>query len=370
MLFVAEALHNMPVGQMGNYQEYLKRMPTPLREIESAPVRQHMFGNPFKIDKRMIIDEADIDLIGGQGKGRKEPNPNAGAMSPTQVPVSSINNINRGVKRKAGPIPKDYVFTPYKFRRRSIYDDDSSSDGYFSSTPSSPNPYNPSSPIPDAPMYSYSEPVLLQQNGRLSDEIPPVVNNILPESFSSLERLIETSTQNLPYTKPTTNGINSSYTPPAIAIVPTIKPHEDVPRVEIPSENKAIVKIEQNNSVIHEVVVQIPVKVESPIVENGTSPLPSTTHLQPDAPQKMIVTNHKTSKSKKNVDGHVKAKPGTPPPEKAEPPPVDDENTRQKNLTLRDELYVEIRRPILSKSELIPYYSKFLAFRSLFYFHR
>lgn len=45
----------MPVSQMGNYQEYLKRMPSPLREVESTPVRQHMFGNPFKIDKVFIL---------------------------------------------------------------------------------------------------------------------------------------------------------------------------------------------------------------------------------------------------------------------------------------------------------------------------
>ena len=32
-------------------QDYLKKMTPPLREIESTPVRQHMFGNPFKIDK-------------------------------------------------------------------------------------------------------------------------------------------------------------------------------------------------------------------------------------------------------------------------------------------------------------------------------
>lgn len=44
----------MPVSQMGNYQEYLKRMTSPLREVESMPVRQHMFGNPFKIDKVCI----------------------------------------------------------------------------------------------------------------------------------------------------------------------------------------------------------------------------------------------------------------------------------------------------------------------------
>lgn len=47
--------HSMPVCQMGNYQEYLKRMQPQLREIESVPVRQHMFGNPFKIDKVMVI---------------------------------------------------------------------------------------------------------------------------------------------------------------------------------------------------------------------------------------------------------------------------------------------------------------------------
>lgn len=46
-----DSLHSMPVAQMGNYQEYLKRMTPQLREIESTPVRQHMFGNPFKIDK-------------------------------------------------------------------------------------------------------------------------------------------------------------------------------------------------------------------------------------------------------------------------------------------------------------------------------
>jgi len=48
---ILDVVHSMPVSQMGNYQEYLKRMTSPLREVESMPVRQHMFGNPFKIDK-------------------------------------------------------------------------------------------------------------------------------------------------------------------------------------------------------------------------------------------------------------------------------------------------------------------------------
>ncbi len=54
MLFltiIPDELHSIPVQQMGNYQEYLKRLPSPLRELEHQPVRQHMFGNPFKVNK-------------------------------------------------------------------------------------------------------------------------------------------------------------------------------------------------------------------------------------------------------------------------------------------------------------------------------
>lgn len=65
-----DSAHSLPISQMGNYQEYLKRQTPQLREIESTPVRQHMFGNPFKIDKRMMVDEADIDLVGSPGTNR------------------------------------------------------------------------------------------------------------------------------------------------------------------------------------------------------------------------------------------------------------------------------------------------------------
>ncbi|CAG4965219.1 unnamed protein product [Colias eurytheme] len=94
-----DSVHSMPVAQMGNYQEYLKRMTPQLREIESQPVRQHMFGNPFKIDKRMMVDEADIDPMGtvrssgGSGVGKR------GAESPRAAPP----------KRKAGPLPPHIV---------------------------------------------------------------------------------------------------------------------------------------------------------------------------------------------------------------------------------------------------------------------
>ena len=49
--YVVDIVHSVPVQQMGNYQEYLKKMPQPLRELETQPVRLHMFGNPFKVNK-------------------------------------------------------------------------------------------------------------------------------------------------------------------------------------------------------------------------------------------------------------------------------------------------------------------------------
>lgn len=94
-----DQMHSLPVGQMGNYQEYLKRLPAPLREIESIPVRQHMFGNPFKIDKRMMVDEADIDLVGSGGGA----SPMRGQKRMLDSPVGSPKP-----KRKPGPLPKDF----------------------------------------------------------------------------------------------------------------------------------------------------------------------------------------------------------------------------------------------------------------------
>lgn len=54
MFFPLDYLHSIPVAQMGNYQEYLKMMPSPLREIDpDQPKRLHTFGNPFKQDKKV-----------------------------------------------------------------------------------------------------------------------------------------------------------------------------------------------------------------------------------------------------------------------------------------------------------------------------
>ncbi|XP_014256090.2 integrator complex subunit 6 [Cimex lectularius] len=119
-----DVLHSMPISQMGNYQEHLKKTQPLLREVESAPVRQHMFGNPFKIDKRMMVDEADIDMtnIGSSGKGHKR---------------ALDGGPARPNKRKPGPIPREVTF------RR----------------PSSPIPPSPS-PSPPPPPQLTNLPVL------------------------------------------------------------------------------------------------------------------------------------------------------------------------------------------------------------------
>ncbi|XP_066955272.1 integrator complex subunit 6 isoform X1 [Macrobrachium rosenbergii] len=99
-----DQLHCRPINQMGNYQDYLKKMTPPLREIESTPVRQHMFGNPFKIDKKMsmMVDEADVDLMGtGGGAG--------GGGRTSKRPVESQSPSGRPNKRRRGPLPQDFT---------------------------------------------------------------------------------------------------------------------------------------------------------------------------------------------------------------------------------------------------------------------
>ncbi|XP_041653794.1 integrator complex subunit 6 [Cheilinus undulatus] len=100
-------LHSIPVAQMGNYQEYLKMMPSPLREIDpDQPKRLHTFGNPFKQDKKgMMIDEADEFVAGPQNRKRgNSGDSNLGitvkrrrSMSPLlrrpQTPLGSTNNM-------------------------------------------------------------------------------------------------------------------------------------------------------------------------------------------------------------------------------------------------------------------------------------
>lgn len=51
--FCPDQLHSVPIAQMGNYQDFLKAAPQPLRDADpEQPKRLHTFGNPFKLDKK------------------------------------------------------------------------------------------------------------------------------------------------------------------------------------------------------------------------------------------------------------------------------------------------------------------------------
>ncbi|XP_007547320.1 integrator complex subunit 6 [Poecilia formosa] len=69
----SDQLHSVPIAQMGNYQDFLKSAPQPLRDADpEQPKRLHTFGNPFKLDKKgMMIDEADEFVTGPQNKGKR-----------------------------------------------------------------------------------------------------------------------------------------------------------------------------------------------------------------------------------------------------------------------------------------------------------
>ncbi|XP_014313633.1 integrator complex subunit 6-like isoform X1 [Myotis lucifugus] len=87
-----DSLHSVPVAQMGNYQEYLKTLASPLREIDpDQPKRLHTFGNPFKQDKKgMMIDEADEFVTGPQNKVKRPGEPNSPLSSKRRRSMSLL----------------------------------------------------------------------------------------------------------------------------------------------------------------------------------------------------------------------------------------------------------------------------------------
>ena len=91
--------HSLPIGQMGNYQDYLKKQPLPLRELESAPVRQHMFGNPFKTNKNLMMMTDEVSGLGGVDEVQIV---NAGGQTPVSGgTVGGLQHLGRGLKRPA-----------------------------------------------------------------------------------------------------------------------------------------------------------------------------------------------------------------------------------------------------------------------------
>eukprot|EP00794_Sanderia_malayensis_P011193 gene11193-12367_t len=89
--------HFMAIGQMGNYQDYLK-VSAPLREVDPGQARLHAFGNPFKLkqDHQLYaVDEADVnEAMAGPG------------MSPKKRPgENSWNNSGKKRRKNENPPP-------------------------------------------------------------------------------------------------------------------------------------------------------------------------------------------------------------------------------------------------------------------------
>ncbi|CAF2136630.1 unnamed protein product [Rotaria magnacalcarata] len=101
-----DALHSVPIKEMSNYDEYPRATSqiAPLREIDAQPVRQHVFGNPFKVNKP--IDEID-ELVGSSAVSQPQ---QATSRKRSQLESTLTSGIG-GMKKKRTPLVlKNYVY--------------------------------------------------------------------------------------------------------------------------------------------------------------------------------------------------------------------------------------------------------------------
>ncbi|XP_072745127.1 integrator complex subunit 6 [Anoplolepis gracilipes] len=293
-------VHSMPLAQMGNYQEYLKRMTPPLREIESVPVRQHMFGNPFKIDKRMMVDEADIDIVGATSSTSKSglkrtlsQSDGGGSSSPRPPPN----------KRKPGPIPKDVIV------RRPSY--------------SSPANTPPSSPIP-----------WVMEDVKNQATAVPVADMNTPPTLTSLPNTLPSHVSSVPCPSVSEKLVNGlAEMPPAIPVfepipVEHINNHMDTPPVLTPIVNnidtlsisKGEVKSERTDN-----------------VRNECSRLPVNDCIENSA---RVVD----SGIEERLSNHVEEKRELKPEKEKKLTKKELEDIRRHNLNIRELVYKEVRR--------------------------
>lgn len=102
-------LHSISIQDMGNYHEYLKNQAQPLRELETQLVRQHMFGNPFKLvskDQRTSMFGADeIDEV-FEESAENQQNQQQQKSQTQSTQSSSQPNAKRSGSTVGGPATK------------------------------------------------------------------------------------------------------------------------------------------------------------------------------------------------------------------------------------------------------------------------
>lgn len=176
----SDTRHTLPIAQMGNYQDYLKKQPLPLRELESQPVRQHMFGNPFKINKNLMMGADEVSGIGAIDEVHLVTAGTPTASTPRGVkrPVEMMSQPGPP-KRRKGALPKDFQFVS-----------PSSSPVHSSSPPSSPsvtpNPISSSVPVIPPALLNPLSPVVATPPPVVTPSRPSLANGVTVAGVGSL----------------------------------------------------------------------------------------------------------------------------------------------------------------------------------------
>ena len=103
--------HCIAVGQMGNYQEFVRRQPPPLRSIGNQPARINTFGNPFKVNKNLLsVDEADEAVNSPDAQFKAKPRNKPPDAGPVKAANGSGSDGPVNKKRKAGPMSKEVSY--------------------------------------------------------------------------------------------------------------------------------------------------------------------------------------------------------------------------------------------------------------------
>jgi len=105
-------IHSIPIQDMGNYHDYLKNHTQPLRELENQMVRQHMFGNPFKLvskEQKAMFGADEIDEV------YEESAENQQQKTPQQPIKRASSEIYRGSSNKRrgtkGPLSRSISYS-------------------------------------------------------------------------------------------------------------------------------------------------------------------------------------------------------------------------------------------------------------------
>lgn len=115
---------------MGNYHDYLKNMTPPLRELENQLVRQHMFGNPFKLvskEQKAMFGADEIDEVYEESAENQQ---QKSLQQPIRRTSSEIykgsSNKRRGTK---GPLSRSISYSKIYSSRSSM--STTSDSGFF-----------------------------------------------------------------------------------------------------------------------------------------------------------------------------------------------------------------------------------------------